>query len=281
MKFTNPLLKYVLTTASAVLLSYSSFAGGFPVRQGRLILSPSVSYFFANKEWDSVGVKKSFPNNGKFQSIEFSLAAEYGISRRWAAVALVPYVINTFQQTGFKSTTTGFTDAETGLKYYLANINYQYYFSLQGTAITPMYTNKNLGYGAEGAEFKVAFAGSGEMGSKNFYFNVEDGIRRYFDASGPLQDRYTATFGLTLDRNFKNQLSVAFGGFYTYSSYKYFNLTNPSATKNFTFNQVSLSYGHSFNHDISIFLTAGQFITGRNTGDGTSGQIGLAYRIGN
>lgn len=36
-------------------LSYAD--GGFPVRPGRLLISPSVSYFFANSEWDSTGVK--------------------------------------------------------------------------------------------------------------------------------------------------------------------------------------------------------------------------------
>jgi hypothetical protein len=278
-------LKYLFTALIIGVTAYSSFAGGFPVRPGRLILSPSVSYFFANKEWDSTGVKKSFPEHGKFTSISLSLYAEYGITRRFAVVALLPYVINNFQQTGFNTTFSGLTDAETGIKYYLANINYVYYFSLQATAITPLYKNvagaPQLGYGEEGAELKLSMAGSGNLLDRNFYFNVEDGFRQYFGALGPYQDRYSGTFGLTLDKKLKEQISVSVGGFYTFSNYKAFNQLNPSATRNFAFNQVSLTYGHSFSRLASVFITGGQFITGRNTGDGTSASLSLVYRLGN
>ena len=263
-----------------------SYAGGFPVRPGRLILSPSVSYFFANKQWDSTGVKKPFANNGKFTSISISLYAEYGISRRFAAVALVPYVINEFKQTGYDQKYSGLTDAETGIKYYLANINYIYYFSLQGTAITPMYRNPTnggplLGYGEEGAELKLSFAGSGNLFDRSYYFNVDNAVRQYFGGDGPIQYRYNATFGITLDRKFKEQISASFGGFYSVSNFKQFNDLNPTLTRDFRFNQVSISYGHAFSHELSLFLTWGQFITGRNTGDGTSASLAFVYRIGN
>ena len=128
-------------------LSYAD--GGFPVRPGRLLISPSVSYFFANSEWDSTGVKKPFPNSGKFSSVVVTLYAEYGLSRRFAFVTTLPYVYNNYSQ-GIPPKNSGLTDLETGIRYYLANINFVYYFSLQGTAITPLYTNNaSLGYGEE------------------------------------------------------------------------------------------------------------------------------------
>ncbi len=281
MTLTKSILKYLLL-AVMVFSAYDTFAGGFPVRPGRLLLSPSVGYFFSDKEYDSTGVKKPFPNGGKFSSISVNLYAEYGLSRRFAVVALLPFSYNTFKENGVPAfNSSGLGDMETGLKYYLANINYQYYFSLQGTAITPLYTNPELGYREEGAELKLSFAGSGEFFDNNFYFNLDNGIRQYFGNQGPWQDRYSGTFGITLDKKFENQVSVSLGGFYTQSDDKTFNVKNPTISKDFSFKQVSLSYGHSFSHEFSALITAGTFIAGRNTGEGSSAQIAIVYRIGN
>ncbi|WP_428328728.1 hypothetical protein [Mucilaginibacter sp.] len=258
-----------------------SFAdGGFPVRPGRLLISPSVSYFFANSQWDSSGVKKRFANNGKFASVGVTLYAEYGLSRRFAVVASVPYVFNNYRQTGFpNSTSSGLTDIETGLRYYLANIDFVYYFSIQGTAITPLYSNnQSLGYGEEGAELKLAFSGSGHLGSNSTYFNVSDGVRQYFGTNGPIQNRYSGTFGLSLDSEFENQVSASVSGIYSQSNDKRFSVI-PETNKDFSFLQASLSYGHSFTREISLFATGGEFLTGRNTGAGTTFSLAFIYRL--
>src|SRR6185312_3693726 len=130
------ILAIVLLTAA---FQQKSYADGFPLRPGRLLLNPSVTYFFATKGWDSLRVLRPFANNGKFTSVTYTMAAEYGISRRWSVVAQLPYVTNSFTQTGYNSNNNGLTDLETGIRYYLANINYIYYFMLQGTVITPLY----------------------------------------------------------------------------------------------------------------------------------------------
>lgn len=281
MNFTRTLLKFVLATAVITgFVQIKSYAGGFPTRPGRLILSPSVTYFFSNKEWDSTGVKKSFPNNGKFNSVNYSLYAEYGISRRFAVVGTVPYIVNNYTAAGKSYPSSGLTDLEVGLKYYLANIDYTYYFSLQGTGITPMYNSKSLlGYHENGAELKLSFAGSGTLFNRNYYFNVDNGVRQYFGNEGPLQYRYTGTFGLALDQRFKNQLSVSVGGFYSMSDNKQFVVLNPTIARDYNFSQVSLTYGHAFSQGVTVLLTGGQFITGRNTGDGTSVSVSFAFRI--
>jgi hypothetical protein len=280
MTSTRFLLKYLLL-AVIIFTSYNSFAGGFPVRPGRLLLSPSVGYFFSDKAFDSTGTKRSFPDDGKFTSVSINLYAEYGISRRWAVNNSIPYTINNYSSTQGRFPTSGFTDMETGIKYYLANINYQYYFSLQGTAITPLYNNPNLGYDEEGAELKLSFAGSGELWDDNFYFNLDNGIRQYFGNQGPWQDRYNVTLGLSLDKKFENQVSASFGGFYTQSDNKSFNVINPTISKDFSFKQVSVSYGHAFSHELSVLITGGTFIAGRNTGEGSNVAIGLVYRLWN
>jgi hypothetical protein len=259
------------------------FAGGFPLRPGRFLLSPSVSYFWANKEWDANSNLIPFPNHGKFNSTTIAWYMEYGISRRFSFVATLPYSMNNYHDdTYHPGTISGLTDLETGLKYYLANISYQYYFAIQGTVITPMYKNTALGYGQSGAEFKAMFAGSGVVFGKNCYFDVEDGIRQYTGSVGPLQDRYSATFGMTLDKKLHEQVSVSLGGFYTTSKFKTltpYQVANFYTSTNFSFKQVSLSYGHSFSRDFTMFLTGSQFIAGRNTGDGTSAALSLIYRI--
>lgn len=260
-----------------------SFAdGGFPVRPGRLLISPSISYFFANSQWDSTGVKKSFANGGKYSSVGATIYAEYGISRRFAAVVSLPFVYNDYTQNIAPNSTSssGLTDLETGIRYYLFNINYIYYFSLQGTAITPLYTNNaSLGYGEEGGELKLGFSGTGTIGDLGTYFNAADGVRQYFGNYGPIQNRYNATFGLSLDTRFKNQLSVTLSGINSFSDDKRFVSALPETNKNYSFVEASLSYGHSFSNQISLFATAGQFITGKNTGAGSIFSLAFIYRL--
>ncbi|NNU34282.1 hypothetical protein HK413_09220 [Mucilaginibacter sp. S1162] len=53
-----------------------------------------------------------------------------------------------------------------------------------------------------------------------------------------MQDRYTVTAGLTLDKRFKHQLSVSLGGFYSTSSLSAgYDPNHAAANKNFSFNQ--------------------------------------------
>jgi hypothetical protein len=282
MKLTKNRLRCLLLAPILFIASHNiSYAGAFPVRPGSLLLSPSINYFFANKGWDSLRRLSPFASGGQFQSVSYSLYSEYGISKRFTLVALLPYVMNNYHDNnGYNSQTNGLTDLEIGIRSYVANINYIYYFSVQGTFIMPLYNNNiNLGYGEKGAEIKASFGGSGHVLGKNYYFTVENGVRQYFGSSGPLQDRYTATFGVTLDRKFKQQLSATLGGFYSTSSFSAgYDPTHVAGNKNFAFNQVSLSYGYSFTKRISLFLTAGTFINGRNTGDGSSASASFIIR---
>jgi len=276
--FTRILFFTLIIFITTESVSYAD--GGFPTRPGRLLIAPSVSYFFANSQWDSTGVKRPFPNNGKFSSVGVTLYAEYGISRKFAAIASIPFVYNMYDQTGVpRATSSGLTDMETGLRYYLANIDFVYYFSIQGTAITPLYSNNNsLGYGQEGAELKLAFSGTGHLGGLSTYFNAADGVRQYFGANGPIQNRYNATFGITLDEDYENQVSATVSGIYSQSNDKRFSVI-PQTNKDFSFLQASIGFGHSFTRETSLFLSGGRFLTGRNTGIGTSVSLAFIYRL--
>lgn len=288
MTLNNNALKYLFTTVMLLTLARSnSFADGFPVRPGRFVLSPSVSYFFANKQFDSTSHRTAFKDNGRFHSISYALYAEYGISRKFTISALVPYSINYFKTNSIPNaiTTSGLQDIEIGIKYYLANINYKYYFSIKATGIIPTYKNNpGLGYSQYGSELKLAFAGSGHLFGRQSYFVAENAVREYFGGESIFQDRYNLTYGLTLDKNFHEQVSVSVGGFYATSGNSFINpnpiiSANPSTGKNFAFNQVSVSYGHAFAKNLSLSLTGGTFITGRNTAAGTSLSASLNYRI--
>ncbi|MEN0056036.1 MAG: hypothetical protein AAGC65_20330 [Mucilaginibacter sp.] len=276
----NTLIKYtfIVIILLTAMQNKGYATGGFPVRPGRLTLSPSVSYFFANKQFDANSHRGAFPENGRFSSLGTSLYAEYGLSRRFSLSALIPYVSNTYKDNTATYLNSGFGDAEIGIRYYLANISYKYYFSLQATAILPMYTNLNLGYNQKGGELRLAFAGSGHLFGRNSYFVLENGVREYFGYESVFQDRYNATYGITLDKKFREQVSVSVGGFYVSSDNKSFS-PNPNTAKNFAFNQVSISYGHSFSKKVALFLTGGTFITGRNTGAGSSVSASLNYHI--
>ncbi len=275
--------RVLLLTAILFITSknFSYADGGFPVRPGRLLISPSVSYFFSNSKWDSTGTKSSYANNGKFSSIGVTLYMEYGLSRRWALVATLPYVSNNYTQSisPTSNISSGLTDLETGIRFYLANINFLYYFSLQGTVITPMYVNNpNLGYGLTGGELKLALSGSGHLGGLSSYFNLADGVRQYFGTDGPWQNRYNATYGISLDHRFMNQLSATVSGINSFSDNKSFSPI-PETNKDFGFLEASLSYGHSFSKNFSIFITGGQFLLGNNTGVGTTASLALIYRV--
>src|ERR1700744_1149962 len=115
MKFIKKQLRPLLAAIICFIASHhNSYAGGFPVRPGSLLIMPSVNYFYANKGWDSVRHLAPFPNNGKFTSVSYSLYAEYGLSRRFTLVASLPYVVNNYQQDNYKSLNQGLTDLETG-----------------------------------------------------------------------------------------------------------------------------------------------------------------------
>jgi len=283
MRLLKSFTKIVLITLTLFVgLQSRSYAdGGFPVRPGRLLLAPSVSYFFANSAWDTTGMPaKRYPNNGKYSSVGVTFYGEYGISRNWAAVVSLPFVYNSFTASNMTSKpSSGLTDLETGIRYYLANIDFVYYFSLQGTAVTPLYNNdRSLGYGEEGGELKLAVSGSGNMFGRSIYFNASDGYRQYFGTNGPWQNRYSGTFGITLDDDFQNQLSVSGSGIFSQSTDKTFSPVL-EANKDYSFFELSLSYGHTFSDEFSLFATAGKFLTGYNTSAGNLFSLAFIYRL--
>jgi hypothetical protein len=278
MKFTRPLVK-CFVIAMLVLSQKMSYASGFPIKPHSWMISPSINYFFATKSWDSLRVKSPFSSNGRYNSVSLYIYSEYGISKRFAFIAQLPYVINNYQADNYSKKSAGLTDFETGLRYSLASIKNKYFFTLQGTLITPLYSDLNLGYRAEGGELKLAFACSGALGKLSYFLSVEDGVRQYAGTDGPTQNRYYGSFGLNLDKASKNQAIIALSGFNSSSNLN--SSYNPSlvgSNKNFSFNQVTLSYGHAFTKRVTAYVAGSTFYSGRNTGAGSTMTASLVIK---
>lgn len=260
-----------------------AFAGGKPVGKHRLFLIPAAAYFFNSTYWDPNGVHKTYDNNLRFGSTILSINSEYGFSRRLSLVGSIPFIVNHISQPGSSLSTSGLGDAELGARYYFANINYNVYFSVQGSAVIPLYTNsdtRSLGYGSLGADVRLIGAGDFSIGAKKFYWEANTGIRQFSGSSGPFQLKNSLSLSYSINK--KNQVSLAGTSLYSYSQAKTpLNTANPldvADTKDFNFNQLTASYAYSIKRNKSLFFSFSKFITGRNTGAGTTISVGYVYK---
>jgi hypothetical protein len=258
-------------------------AGGKPVGKHRLFLIPAAAYFFNSTYWDPNGVHKSYANNLHFGSTILSISSEYGFSRRLSLMATIPFISNRISQPGYSVGVSGFGDAEIGARYYLANINYNVYFSVQGSAVIPLYSTndgKSLGYGTLGVDLRAIGAGDFAIGAKKFYWEANVGFRQFSGDSGPFQLKNSLSLSYSINK--KNQISLAGTSLYSYSQAKTpLNVVNPldvADTKDFNFNQLTASYAYSIKRNKSLFFSFSKFITGRNTGAGTTISVGYVYK---
>jgi hypothetical protein len=76
-----------------------------------------------------------------------------------------------------------------------------------------------------------------------------------------------------------NQVSASVSGVNSFSNDKRFISAIPETNKDFSFLQATVTYGHSFTKEISLFLSGGEFLTGRNTGVGTTASLAFIYRL--
>ncbi|MEO6521140.1 MAG: hypothetical protein ABIN91_05655 [Mucilaginibacter sp.] len=259
------------------------YAGGKPVGKKRLFLIPAAAYFFNSSYWDRSGVYRSYNNDLHFGSKILSINSEYGFSRRVSLMASIPFISNSISQSGYSASVSGFGDAELGIRYYLANINYNVYFSVQGNIVVPLYSNevgKSLGYGSLGTDVKLIGAGDFSIASQKFYWEINTGVRQFLDDSGPFQLKNSLSFSYSINK--KNQVSLAGTSLYSFSTLKQpLNVDNPldvASTKDFNFNQLTASYAYSIKRNKSLFFSFSKFITGRNTGAGTTLSIGYVYK---
>lgn len=267
--------KYSLTLLALVCMCSDTFAGGWPVRKGKFLLSVSANYFHADKVWDENGKVGPYENNGYYTSTGLSIYGEYGISRRLTGVVSLPYMWNEFRQGGTGVKLSGFGDAELGLRWYLKNIDFKYYMAVQGSIITPLYS-RDLGFATTGADVKYVISGATKHGTKSGYFNVEVGGRYYFENAGPFQLRYAASYGYNFNK--KNQVTLGVSGTHSFSTNKDFD-ENLAIVKSYWYTQGSLSYAHIFSPKFSMFGSVNRFLLGRSTGIGTNFSVSVITKL--
>ncbi|RYZ99482.1 MAG: hypothetical protein EOP47_16635 [Sphingobacteriaceae bacterium] len=253
---------FCIILMGSLCYTVNSYAGGWPTRKGKLLISPSLNYFFANKYWDSNGKVTSYEKDGSFTSAGLYMYSEYGLSKRVTLVGTGSFISNKYKQDDFENTSTGFSDVEIGARYYLGNIKYKYYFAIQGLAVLPAYKNtatRYLGYEAAGADVRLIGSCSGKLGSKSYYFNIEGGVRQYFADQGPFQVRYFSTFGYNFAP--KHQVTLSGSGVISSSTNKAFS-GNLVTNKDFNYLQGTLSYGYTVNKNLVLFAGVNRFLAG-------------------
>jgi hypothetical protein len=282
----SPVLKtsitMALTTLVAVMLlsTADTYAGGRPVGKKRLFVNIGLSYFFNNKFWDQNSQEQSYAFNGHNTSLSASLSAEYGFSRRVSLMASVPFVSNR-QINDINSTTLNtIGDGNIGVRYYIANIAYRIYFSVQGNLIFPLYVNTatvTRGYGKLGSSIQFAASGDFKMFGKPFFFETDLSSSQYFGGDAPVQGQFTGSIGFALAK--KYSVSVSESSAISYSISKVFNPLSSAPAQDFASNEITAGISRSLGRSRSLSFSYTTFISGKNTAIGSSFSLGYGYKF--
>ncbi|MBW4890884.1 hypothetical protein KXQ82_14245 [Mucilaginibacter sp. HMF5004] len=262
-----------------VLSSMVTYAGGRPVGKRRLFISLGTSYFFNDKYSDQNKEVQKYLNNGRNQSLSASLSAEYGFSRRVSLIASVPFVSNTVKSDISSNTINTLGDGQIGMRYYIANISYRTYFSIQTNLIFPLYVNTdavNRGYGKLGSSITLAGSGDFKLFDKGFFFETDLSTSKYFGGDAPFQATLTSSIGFSISKYY--QLSLSESSAISYSITKDLNPLSPSPAKDFSSNQVTAGLSRGLGKSRSLSLSYTTFISGRNTAIGQSISLGYGFK---
>jgi len=265
-----------------VLLLFSNvavYAGGRPVGKKRLFIIATSSYYFANRFWDENGNSQPYAYNGKYSTLSLTINAEYGLSRRVSLSASIPYSANFLNSTAGNTTNAALGDASVGVNYYIANIAYRTYFSIQGNFLFPLYQNsltQDHGYGELAANTQFLAAGDFKLWDKSFSFGANVGASQYFGSLAPFQLTFGGSLGFTVSK--KNQISLSETTATSYSPSKAFDPNSPVPAKDYTFNEITGTFAHNISRNRSLFFSATRFINGKNTGIGNTVSVGYTYK---
>ncbi len=270
----NRIFKTILTLAIVMCFTQSSYAG-FPIGNGRWLLVPTYTRYTADSYWDASGISTPYPNNGRFQSNYFGLFGGVGIGRDLDFLFNIPYVSQRFTQNGIDAQpplqTTG--DITLGLSYFLNHFDYYKHLSITGSLIIPTYpsslaTQTDLvpGYASVGLEAKIGLAGTNTKSLKDTYYDLEAGLRSFFNAGGPTQFFANATLGVPIDDgSWKISGTLNFIS----SSSSAANSTVPLLiNKNFSYLRGSLLLGKRLDRNVSLWASIFKDFTGRSIGQG-------------
>ena len=230
---------------------------GFPIGYGRWQLTPGYNFYLARGYWDKNGNYNAY-SNGSFMSHYIGFSGGYGLSRRLDFLFNLPFEVQLDNNTTGKGSylAAGLGDAKLGLSYFFTDFDALNHVSLTGSLIIPLYANMAspypvLGYQSFGGEVKLGFSGSATGGFRNPYYDMEFGVRQYFDSDGPTQLFANITGGVPLDDDWK--ISGTLAGVNSLSTTTSSAQTNYNFTKNFDYIRASFNLGRVINENVSIW----------------------------
>ena len=260
------------------ILFVQNVNAGFPIGKGRWLLVPTFNHYVATNYWDNNRTLKSFDANGKFVSTYLGVYGGYGINRDWEFIFKVPFLSNTYSSDTLLERNSGLGDINLGITYYLSHYDYYRHLSITGTLIIPFYSNQAsvykhtlLGYGVMGIEGKLGYAGTNQNFLKKTFYDLEVGVRQYFETEGPTQLFTNLTFGVPLDENWK--ICGTLRGITSSSPYSN-NFTSSSSVPNavnldFDYIRAEIAAGTKVSRSTSIWMSIYTDITGRHVGKGS------------
>lgn len=263
-------MKKIIILAITTLLFNQTIFAGFPVGKGRFKLVPSYNFYNARGYWDNNGTYNAYTNNGKFTSNYFGVFFSAGISRNLDFVGTIPVVIQTQSETGKITSVAGIGDISLGLSYFLSHFDENTHLSLTGSVIIPGYQNTILpyiGFQSFGTEVKLGVAGSTQRYYRNPYYDIELGVRQYFNTFGPTQAFANITGGIPLSEQFKIAGTVS--GISSSSVESSFNSTNLSYNRSFSYIRLTAMGGYTINEKWSIWGSIFTDVTGKSVGKGS------------
>ena len=284
-------MKKVILLMMVTIASIQLSRANFPIGYGRWMLIPGYNYYNAKGYWDGKGGYNAYSNGGSFSSHYFGLYGGYGLSRRWNFLFNVPFVVqfdNNTQGTAAAPKSylaSGLGDVTVGLSYFFTDFDALNHVSLTGSLIVPLYANKgkpypNIGYQSVGGEVKLSFSGSATGGFRNPYYDMEFGIRQYFNNEGPTQLFANITGGIPIDDYYK--ISGTLSGVNSFSSAATTTSTSQAFynyNKSFDYVRAAFNVGRVINENTSIWGGLYADVFGTSVGRGSGLSVSAVFKF--
>lgn len=254
-----------------LLLAFGHLAkAGFPIGQGRWLLVPTYTQYNALGYWDESRTSNLYANNGKFRSSYLGLYGGVGIGRDVDLIFNLPYVNQIYTENDViveQLQTTA--DASIGLTYYINHFDFFKHLSVTGSILLPLYQGQNTqllpGFASPGMELKLGLAGTNTTRLKDSYYDVEAGIRHYFNPGEPTQFFANATLGAPIGDDWK--VSGTLSGVSSTASTQNLSL-NALVNRNFDYLRGTISLGRRIDRNITLWGSIFTDFTGRSIGQG-------------
>lgn len=270
----------------AVLFTISfqqTVKAGFPIGNGRWLLAPTYTKYHADGYWDNTGIYNNFANKGRYESDYFGLFGGVGIGRDVDLIFNIPYVQQRYLQNGqVQESLSSVGDVTVGLSYFINHFDYYKHLSITGSLIFPAYPSIEQtyllpGFNSTGGEIKMGLAGTNTNYLKDTYYDVEAGIRTYFNAGGPTMFFANATLGVPFNEDWK--ISGTLNLLSSNSSTGFLTPTNIFINRDFSYFRGNISLGRRINRNITWFVSIFRDFTGRSIGQGQGFSTFMVFKF--